>query len=364
MTLRLDIIGDLHGNLLAFVRLARHLGYAVDSDIGRGDWSHPEGRILVFVGDLIDRGNKSLELAELVMSLVEQGRALCLMGNHEYNLVAWRVLGHPPKHSNGPTIADVEERSERWERVLGFFATLPIAIELPDLRVIHAAWHRDAFAAVEPVLGREPQGLSSEFSDPIDVLEDHIRLVSPFVLEPTTGLAPGLPSAPLLPPANDLPHEILLKGFERETPEPFLDNDGKERRALRVRWWDEGAADVPRDRMTVYGHYWNLPPAVPTNAVPPWRGFAPPAASGTPALREWFAAYASAFPLREVIGEAGVPPEVDTVCVDFNGVSRAAGGACAGAYRYPERRIVWARTDTDAGTPQADRSTVRAPAMT
>ncbi|WP_231867716.1 metallophosphoesterase [Snodgrassella sp. CFCC 13594] len=45
----LDIVGDVHGEWSALTHLLHHLGY---DDLGR----HPQGRKLVFVGDLCDRG--------------------------------------------------------------------------------------------------------------------------------------------------------------------------------------------------------------------------------------------------------------------------------------------------------------------
>lgn len=356
MTLRLDIIGDLHGQLAPLLHLAPHLGYDIDPNYGKGDWSHPERRVLVFLGDLVDRGPHSLEVAELVMDLVRRGRAICLMGNHEYNLVAWRKLGRAPKKSNLSTITDIEERPERWAPVLEFFATLPLAIELPDLRIIHASWHHLAFDAVEPMLGRPTPQLDAEGLDPIYVLEEHIRLVSPF---DQGTLVEGLPAEPLLPPAGDLPHEILVKGFEAAAEQPFPDNEGVLRDAYRVPWWldehtestswvGEGgpwhAAEgtVPRDKRTVFGHYWNVPPTLA--GAHPWRGFAPPAPSGTPQLRTWIDAMADAFPRREMIAEVSVPEDTWAICVDYNSVAKGRGGGCVGAYRYPDHRIVWART--------------------
>lgn len=45
----LDIVGDVHGEWLALQNLLRHLGYD-------GEGNHPQGRKLVFVGDLCDHG--------------------------------------------------------------------------------------------------------------------------------------------------------------------------------------------------------------------------------------------------------------------------------------------------------------------
>ncbi|MHC5067683.1 MAG: metallophosphoesterase [Planctomycetota bacterium] len=48
---------------------------------------------LVFVGDLIDRGEDSAAVVARVRGLCEAGRAHCVLGNHEYALV--RALGLP-----------------------------------------------------------------------------------------------------------------------------------------------------------------------------------------------------------------------------------------------------------------------------
>ena len=44
---------------------------------------------LVFLGDLIDRGEDSRKVIELVKDVVEQQGAICLSGNHEYMFLAW-----------------------------------------------------------------------------------------------------------------------------------------------------------------------------------------------------------------------------------------------------------------------------------
>jgi len=50
-----DVIGDVHGQNLKLKALLVKLGYRVR----HGAWRHPEGRVAVFVGDLIDRGGRA-----------------------------------------------------------------------------------------------------------------------------------------------------------------------------------------------------------------------------------------------------------------------------------------------------------------
>jgi predicted MPP superfamily phosphohydrolase len=75
-----DIIGDIHGELEGLRLLLEKLGYEAEG----GSFHHPEGRKLIFVGDLIDRGPESRGVLHLVRRLVDSGQALVVMGNHEY----------------------------------------------------------------------------------------------------------------------------------------------------------------------------------------------------------------------------------------------------------------------------------------
>lgn len=74
-----DLVGDVHGCDDELKALLEKLGY-------RPDFSHPEGRRLVFVGDLVDRGPKVVEAATRVMDAVASGHALCVPGNHDDKL--------------------------------------------------------------------------------------------------------------------------------------------------------------------------------------------------------------------------------------------------------------------------------------
>ena len=87
-----DIIGDVHGCFDELVALLRKLGYEVSlfEHEDRADGTiirHPEGRKLVFLGDMVDRGPKIAETLKLVMSAVTKEKALCVPGNHETKLI-------------------------------------------------------------------------------------------------------------------------------------------------------------------------------------------------------------------------------------------------------------------------------------
>lgn len=326
--MRLDIIGDIHGQFPALKLLGRRLGYRVD-----GDWSHPEDRRLVFLGDLIDRGPDSLAVAQLVLSLVERDRALCLMGNHELNLVEWRHGRTGPKSSNQVTIEDIQRRPLEWAPVLDFFQGLPLAAELEGLRLVHAVWHKPSVDALGPLLRPGPGDPVSPRWAPV------VKLYSPFMLEPSEAagaLRPGLPAEDVVDarcgPQYARAHEILLKGYEEPVPEPFQDSNGTLRERSRAPWWEPRYETSLKDRRVVFGHYWNAPPfGVGARLVPP---------VDRERLDAWLLSPAGTW------GEGGALPvrsAARAVCVDYNGLTRAAEGvACVGAYRHPEAELVWA----------------------
>ena len=89
-----DIIGDIHGHADELIKLLEHLGYQ-NSTSG---YKH-EKRKVIFLGDFIDRGEhlkQHKKLLEVVMTMVNNGHALAVMGNHEFNALAFHTLheGH------------------------------------------------------------------------------------------------------------------------------------------------------------------------------------------------------------------------------------------------------------------------------
>lgn len=97
-----DVIGDIHGCSSELETLLGKLGYV--------DGAHPEGRTAVFVGDLVDRGPDSPGVLRRVMSMVSDGNALCVPGNHENKLGRY-LKGRKVQQTHG--LAETIEQLER-----------------------------------------------------------------------------------------------------------------------------------------------------------------------------------------------------------------------------------------------------------
>ena len=88
-----DIIGDIHGCADELESLLRTLGYTVEWSDHEGERiptvRPPDGRKVVFVGDLVDRGPRTPDVMRIAMHMVESGSAYAVMGNHDRKLVRW-----------------------------------------------------------------------------------------------------------------------------------------------------------------------------------------------------------------------------------------------------------------------------------
>lgn len=80
----MDLIGDIHGHADELIELLEKLGYSKQGT----HYAHPKRKVL-FVGDYIDRGPKIRETLEIVKQMADNGSAIALMGNHEYNALCF-----------------------------------------------------------------------------------------------------------------------------------------------------------------------------------------------------------------------------------------------------------------------------------
>ena len=207
------------------------MGYEEDG----GVWSHPD-RTAVFVGDLIDRGPGQLETLRLVRAMVEAGSAQIVLGNHEFNAVAYATVDpvrgdycrpHSDKNSSQHEafLSDIDFGSPLHRSIIDWFMTIPMWLDLDGLRVVHACWSPEHIAHLASV-------------SPDNTLTERI------VIDGTTK---GTPTYDAI--------ETVLKGPEIDLDGAWYeDKDGHKRHHARLRWWDSTAttlrtaALIPRGR--------------------------------------------------------------------------------------------------------------------
>jgi polynucleotide kinase-phosphatase len=97
-----DVIGDVHGCLAELGELVDRLGYRCEYDPAGllTGAAHPQGRIAVFLGDLVDRGPDTPGVLGLAMTMTAAGQALVVAGNHEAKLLR-ALRGRDVKISHG-----------------------------------------------------------------------------------------------------------------------------------------------------------------------------------------------------------------------------------------------------------------------
>ncbi len=244
--MKYDIIGDIHGHALALEKLLQSLGYSEK----QGVYSHVEkNRIAVFVGDLVDRGPEIPRTLQIVKRMHEAHQALVVLGNHEYNLVAFftpldeyhrkqiekdigpvddelYVRSHSKRHvlQCSQTVQQFAGREDELESYLQWMKSLPFFLDLAGIRVVHAAWHPQAIKTIR------------EYSAKNCLTES---LLQDSCLRCT--------------PAYDAV-EFLLKGVELDLPEGihYSDKEGSFRKRSRIRWWinkQDYSQDIPLFRL-------------------------------------------------------------------------------------------------------------------
>lgn len=133
-----DIIGDVHGCYDELIALLDQLGYDTAAPVP----VHPEGRMPIYLGDLVDRGPASDRVLELAMNMVQEEAALCIAGNHENKLMR-ALKGNPIEITHGiqETLDQLEARTPEFrQQVLEFISKLSEHYILDEgrLAVAHA----------------------------------------------------------------------------------------------------------------------------------------------------------------------------------------------------------------------------------
>ena len=171
-----DIIGDVHGCFDELADLLVMLGYDVDGTPENPRARHPGGRKAIFLGDLVDRGPKSPTVLRLVMSMVGEGSALCVPGNHDLKFMR-KLQGKDVRITHGlaETLTQMaNEPPEFAPSVIPFLEGLISHFVLDDGRLVvaHAGMKEElqgrASAKVrEFALYGETTGETDEFGLPV-----------------------------------------------------------------------------------------------------------------------------------------------------------------------------------------------------
>ncbi|MBW4023229.1 MAG: phosphatase [Proteobacteria bacterium] len=120
----LRVVGDVHGDATAFA-------YAADTD-----------RFLVQLGDLVDYGPDSAGVLRIMFDVIDQGRGLFLLGNHDLKLA--RLLLGQNVRSNAQLAATLHQLDEPLQaRVLAEVERAPLWARSGHRLFVHAGFHTD-----------------------------------------------------------------------------------------------------------------------------------------------------------------------------------------------------------------------------
>ena len=243
----IDIIGDVHGEIGALRALLGRLGYD-------GNGGHPDGRRVVFVGDLVDRGPDSPSVLRLVRRLVARGVAQCILGNHELNLMRgsrrhgnlwfWGETETLRKGEGGAWPQALFTSGPERREALAFLGSLPLALEREDVAVVHAVWQPASIERLRATRANDAAAAVGEFEEEVALSIRRRRL------DRTSQR--GRDEIGLLE-QNGNPVKVATSGLEGYAPRPFFAS-GRWRTLERIRWWE--SAPPPPGRLVVVGHFW------------------------------------------------------------------------------------------------------------
>lgn len=259
---KIDLIGDIHGEIDALLNLMKHLGYDENGN-------HPDDRKMVFVGDLCDRGPDTPAVLKVVKKLVENGNAQMVLGNHELNLLqgkakdgsGWYFQEREIKDKNYEPFVRINNHDR--EDLLDFVSSLPIVLENEDLRVVHAAWLSDKVEMIR----NYPLGSAGDTYNRLEKEVDESITSSGLLAayrheqeiwgdaqeDPTYEDIPFLENTSKYNLAHQMnnPIRVLTSGVEQRCEVPFFAG-GKWRFVERYTWWDRYDEEKP----VVVGHFW------------------------------------------------------------------------------------------------------------
>ena len=212
-----DVIGDVHGCYDELAMLLEKLGHADLLSPDLAPAPPGSGPRVIFVGDIVDRGDRIVEALRLVHRLCVMGHALTVVGNHDDRFLKW-LCGRQVeiRHGLEETVEQFNAlprfERERWrDELIEFLRDLPWAIQIDGGRAIvaHAAWHAElheernpgrirAYAMYGPTTGRKtPEGFPERidwapgYEGPELVIFGHQIYPAPYIHDYAIGIDTG-----------------------------------------------------------------------------------------------------------------------------------------------------------------------------
>lgn len=151
-----DIVGDVHGCSYELHSLLKILGYLFS---GTDNIHHPDGRLFIFAGDMVNRGPDTPAVLQLARNNTISGTAMCVMGNHDQKLLRYWKGESKAGEELTQTLAQFQDKSEALRlQAMDFLQHLPAYLKLDDGRLIVA------HAGLKESLQKEDSPRAKEFA--------------------------------------------------------------------------------------------------------------------------------------------------------------------------------------------------------
>ena len=136
----IDIVGDIHGLYDEFIDFIKSIGYEVNNF----RITHKENRKILFLGDVIDRGQQSLEMLKILYNAVSLDGHYAILGNHEYKLLQFRKhylkfnqIKNSTFATNETILQLLKIPEEEMKKYLDFLTELPPYYIYNDIAFVH-----------------------------------------------------------------------------------------------------------------------------------------------------------------------------------------------------------------------------------
>ena len=119
-----DIIGDIHGQADKPVNLLEKMGYTLHGNV----WQHFSRQVI----------------------------AASWTGRRVFTPAANPIKGGDKnRHQHKAFLHEVQHLPQKHKAIIDWFLTLPLWLDLPDIRIVHACWHPQFIDFIKPSLNAD-----------------------------------------------------------------------------------------------------------------------------------------------------------------------------------------------------------------